>query len=396
MEAPLVLRPALVLALLVSACGKDEDKPQGDGYLDPSSRYAALVFGVVDPSYESSRIYVNKLGSGTLAEVVTGESGDPLIRQLGSRTFLFNRSPARLNFKTLDTLAATPTASAELALSGVGPFDPTDALLLDDGRLLLAGANGGSLAVIDPSTGALVQKIDAAWDLGAGTAFRPQLLVKHGSEIVVFTQGRGSDDFQSYDGSQHAYFLTDNGSAAGGLSPVDLDAAKDGVQGVALRVNPYAAFPSPVAGEEGKLYVFGLCGAFDGPACAVAGFDLLDVATRSVSTLYELDPAAAKNNGYVAAGADGKVYASVLDAAGAKLVVEISAAAKTVQTVHTFPAESAACCGLFYDDSSGRLWIGDREKEASSGFFTVFKPGVGIPVKVELPGIPYSGAFVTP
>jgi hypothetical protein len=383
---------AAALAVGLAGCARQSGAGAGDsGYADPASKYAGLAFATVDARYQSSELVYNDFGRGRRRPLSTGESGDPALFWLGESLFLFNRSATSLNFRQLDPRTQPTALSPQLATPGAAVGDPHAALLLDPHRLLLALYDAGKLVVVDPTTGVLAQTVDAAWDLGGGAnaQLRPAALKARDlgdgtREIYVLHQGYDKTLDLKGDGSQAVFVLKDDGQT---LTAVDLDAVKDGVQGLPLSVRaPAAFFPGP---SDDHALIYGECSSFDTGAC-VQGFVDLAMTTRTMAPLWDTGALGLKGNGGIVHGSGPTYYELMVEAGGTKVVERLDLDTRTATELYRFKGESG-CCALYFDDSSGTLYVGDQTRlEVFPAPATSPRPAA----EVELDGIAYAGAFV--
>jgi hypothetical protein len=364
----------------------------GAGYSDAATGYAGLAFAAVDASYTSSSLLFNNPTTGDLRELSAGESGDPFVTVAGGRLWLFNRSPASLNFRSFTPTAQTFERTCQVATPLAASGDPAAALLLDAHRLLLAHNVAGLLAVIDPDTGALVQQLDGPWALGvAGAPFRPAAFTTHKAAdgtTEVFVVHQGLDAKYNPNGTQRLFVLHDDGTT---LAPVDIGpASAAGVQGLPLPITNPGGFLPGDGPDEAILY--GQC-TVQTPGACTQGFARIDLAQRTATLAFDVSSLGVKDNGGLIKGPGTSYYALMnRTATKANVVTEIDLAAKTGTDVYTFTSPSG-CCALYYDDTDSALYIGDADATEQNGFFSVLKPGQAT-AKVPLPALAYSGVFL--
>ncbi len=386
---------ALILPLALTACGvKVSDDDNAVALKDQGTTYAGLAFTITD--YKSSSLSFYDFASGAITPALAGQSGDPFVKWLGDRLYLFNRSNDSLNFITIDPRAASARPSAQVVTAGAGLGDPHDALRLADGNLLLAQWSKGTLVVVDPATGTLVQTIDGSGLDFSGNpkaSFHPEALwsrpVNGADEIYVAHQSR--DDQGPAEGTQQLFVFTYAGRT---LTAVDVDPAAAGVQGIKLHVSNPGLLR---AQADSTLFVGGLCSVYQPERCTQSGIDRVDLATRQVDLVLDLAASPHKGNGPLVWGGGDDYYAMAATAAnggvGEAYVLKLNVTTRAADKVHAFPAGSPGCCGLFADPSTGRLYVGDAKADGR-GLLTVYGQGLAAPGVVELSGNPYTGSLV--
>lgn len=384
----------LVSLLALSGCGdnKDSDAYSGPGFKSTGSSFAGLMFAVVDKDFTSSQILFNEFSTGDVKTVSSGESGDPFVRWVDGKGYLFNRTETSLNFRTVDPRPATPALGTQTATPGAAFGDPHDAALLGPGRMILAQFSGGKIVVINPETGALVQDVTASWDLGTGVnaLLRPnEFLIKErdgGKDVYVMHHGLDAN-FQPNE-TQQVFVLRDDGSA---VTAVDQDDTKEGVQGIAL---PFKAPSGFFTIADGSLVTYSECDGYSVEGCK-SGFVKIDLAAKKAEVLY--DTSTLIGNGGVAKG-DGDVFYALVakgrEKTAAKVIARIDLNGKTVTDFYTFKGERG-CCSLTYDSSAKTLYSGDvAAYDPNAGVLLAFPDGQTTPTEAALPGNPYGGLLV--
>lgn len=390
----------LIPALFLSSCGEKTAEPDtAVGIKDLQTSYGGLAFAVTDSTYTSSTLMYYDFKTAAIATILAGQSGDPYLKWLNNRLYVFNRTGSSLNFVTVDPRTTAVTPSPQLSTPGAGRGDPHDVLALSDGRLLLAQWTKGALVVMDQATGAASQTLDATGlDLSGNTQaqFHPQALwsrVVDGIEQVYVLHQSRAANFAAAEGTQQLFVYT---YAQKTLTPVDTDAAASGIQGIKLHVSNADLIR---AQDDKTLFIAGFCSVWDpASSCTQSGIDRIDLTTQKVDFVVDLSASAHRGNGSVIWGG-GDVYyaeAAVASSDGAieeAYVLKIDAQSQTVDKVHTFPAGSSGCCGLFADSTSGRFYVGDTTTDGRGQLSIYPQPGA-TPTIVALSGAPYQGALV--
>jgi hypothetical protein len=376
----------VALAALGSACGKSSSGSGSPGaFVNPTSGFAGLAFAVTDVSFGSSSWFYDDFATGEVRSLAAGESGDPWLASSGGKIYAFNRTGTSLNYRVLDP--AAPEGAAQRATPGAKLGDPHALLGLGDGRTLLANNAAGEVTLADLGAGTATAHVGDALK-PAGGSFHPELMtyrdVPGGKEIFVVHQGydlagAGGIDFN---GTQAIYVLKDDGAT---LTPVDVDAAKDGLQGIPLTVSNPSLLS---ATADGKALIVGRC--YGDPKCkaGVEEFDLATHATKLLVDFAELGITASFNETH---GPNGQIHVLGM-VGGKKVVVRVDPAAKTVTTVHEVSEANGGTFALLYDGAS--LYVGEVDDDKVHGYFAVYRDGATEPQRWETDGIPYVGAFV--
>lgn len=390
------LKPVIFATLVAAAaCGesKDSDPYEGPGFQSTGSEFSGILFAVVDKDFSSSQILFNDFAYGDVTTVTSGESGDPFVRWVDGKAYLFNRTETSLNYRTFDPRQKDPGLGTQTATPEAAVGDPHDVYLLGAGRMLLAQYSKGKIIVIDPATGALKQTVEASWDLGTGAdaQLRPDsFLVKDaaggGKDIYVLHQGL--DAKFTVNGTQQVFKLHDDGTT---VTAVDLDAKQDKVQGIALPIKSPAGFFTTPNGAE---LVYGECNSFDGADCK-SGFVRLDLEKNTAELI--LDTKGHIGNGGVAQGLGDVFYALMAkgtEQESQKVIAKVDFISKTISDFYTFK-NTRGCCSLTYDRSASTLYTGDVDaKDPNAGLLLAFPDGQATPTEVSLPGLPYGGLLV--
>lgn len=384
----------LLSALCLSGCGeaKKSDAYSGPGYKSSGSSYAGLMFAVVDKDFTSSQILYNEFATGDIKTLSTGESGDPFVRWTGGKAYLFNRASTSLNFRTLDPRQNDVSLSAQIATPEAGLGDPHDAVMLSDGRMLLALYSAGKIIVINPADGTLLQAVTADWDFGNSekAQLRPEaFLVKDvvgGKDIYVMHQGL--DSAFTADGTQQVFRLHDDGKT---VTVIDQDDGKAKVQGIALPVkSPSGFYPA----ADGSYLAYSECDMYAAAGCK-AGFVTIDLAAKTAAVTY--DTSDLIGNGGIAQGEGDVFYALVAKgkkATDAKVISRIDLKTDTAADFFTFKG-TRGCCSLTFDDSTKTLYSGDVSgADPNAGVLLAFPDDASVPTEATLPGNPYGGLLV--
>lgn len=371
------------LSGLAAGCGVLTSSNGSEGFAGRSDN-AGLALTTSD--YVSSTLWYNDFATGELRKVLTGESGDPLPRWTGDTLYFFNRTDTSLNLRTVDPRVATPAATTQIATPAAKSGDPHDALLLSEGRLLLAHYVAGKLVVVNPADGTVVQDVVADFDLNTGDKLqlRPEAMwdrkIKGVHWVYVLNQALDGDYAQTGGGA--VFVFKDDGSQ---LTAVDMDPAKDKVQGIPLTISNPSVVMQP---DSAFPYVAGLC---FGTGC-VAGVQRLDLDAGTAEMTWDLSASGYTGNGGIVEGDDGTAYALLVKGTD-KVVTKIDYEAQTLADVHKFPAESSGCCALFYDRTGETLIVGDKNADGT-GLLSIYREGAATPEAKTLEAPPYTGTFV--
>ncbi len=382
-------------------CGnKDKDETAATTVLP----YSGIAIAGVPSDYSSSKLFFQPLKDGAttgdLRTLLSGESGDPWLTTLNDKLYFFNRTGTSSNFRTIDTKQSDGAPGTQVRIEKPGAGDPHDALWLSSDRVLLAHYVANKLVVVNPADGSVKQEITADWDLGADpqAVFRPEAFYRVNNsvpgEIYVVNQGRTADLF-GYTGAQQIFVLKDDGNT---ISVVDVDTAKEKVQGIKLKVmNPQIIY----AGDDAtKPIVAGFCTIWDTASPCVSGFERVDLAARTSTLVLDRSAATEKGNGSVIGTKNGKYYGVVAVSDGASgyksqlQVLDINAG--TAKTFYEIADANYADYSLGYDLSSNKLYVGEKKTDGT-GQFTIFDlttESSTPAATLSLPLVPYKIKFV--
>ena len=398
-----MMMPLLLVGVAAVAGGCRSDSASDDGGLATKLKNDAnrgLAFATVDTNYTASTVNFYDFQTGAITPRLTGESGDPLLRWLGDKLFLFNRVNTSVNVRTLDP-RTDDAATTQVATPGAQVGDPADAIVLSDGHLMLANAVAGNLTLTDASGATSLQTLASgstdATKLAVGSAvgdkFSPTALWMRagadGDDIFVLHQGR--DNKYAYNGTQQVFVVNYRN---GVLTFKDVDETTVGIQGIPLKgTNPLGLY-----GSNGALWVASLCSiGDDAKSCTASGIEKIDLDSFTAAVVYDLTATPHRSNGGSIIGAkDGIFYtlAATTDGSKAKYALRIDAAQAAVNQYHTFPDGANGCCGLFVDRTNGRSFVGDQSTDGR-GLLTIYEDsGVQTGATITLDANPYTGAFV--
>ncbi len=363
-----------------------------------------LFFSTIDPFAAPWQAEVHRfdLETGELKRMLTGESSDPALFFANEKIWLFNRSYASQNFRSLSVESGKWSEQLAYAAGAMG--DPHDAIAFGSGYLLTANYSQGILQILDSSKGKIVSDIVADWDLPAGSTFKPEALVAMQVDdkayIYVIHQSLALQyNLLLSNGSQQVFVLEVKGNK---IEVLDLDPLKPKVQGIKIK----GSFPVPlrVSGSQ-TLRLLSLCSRLtshvDGYEECQAAVEEIDPRTQQVQSLWDLNGSGLYMNGPAVAGATkDEFYANVdqMDFADhyEKRVLKFNIEQQAIQSVYQFNQDAGGFWGLFYDQDRQTLYIGDLGS-SRQGLFTILTaadiakqaPGKTL----ELNGVPYSGAF---
>lgn len=381
-------------------CGRTSD----DSSDSNPSPYAGIAIAGVAQDYTSSSIYYQGLKEGEpfgeLKTILTGESGDPWLRRLGDKLYLFNRTPTSSNYRTLDPKQGAATASTQIRTEGAGFGDPHAALLLDESRLLLAHYTASKLLVINPNDGSVLQEITADWDFGddAAGALRATALYKptnsQDNSIYVLHQGRKAD-FSGYNNTQQLFVLKDSGTT---LEVIDTDSEKARIQGIKLNIfNPQIIVAST---DPSKPIVGGFCTSYDKAINpCTSGFEKVDLNARQSTLIYTHDFTASQGNGDTVTDGSGKFYSVLVktdeNGTSKSFIQSFEPEKNLTESYYEFADENYASYALALDNASKRIYAGEKSANGT-GLLTILNPHnkSATPTKIELPLIPYKIEFI--
>jgi hypothetical protein len=356
----------VVMCLVLAAgCGNSGGDGAQQGCLPatPAAYFAdrGLLFATTSRDFQASSLHFMSFERGGVScNILSGESGDPLVVDSG-RTEFFNRQIGRLNHKTIVRQQDKLLVGVEQATPSAGLGDPQDASYLDGSELLLQGANGSFL--VDG-----VAKDVSKLDLG-GSKFRPVKLIRYESKFLLLHVGLGAD-FKP-DNTQRL-FVWQSGEFQ------DLDTSKDGTQGIPLTYsNPVA-----VRVKGSTLAVLSLCNAF---IVCTEGVDEVDLTTLKLNKQTVVAASDYKSVGSAVIFDEG-FYSISTKGDSNYLVKYLFADGATTELLRLTDPTAPA---LFYDEAAKNLYAGDLES-TSAGALHHFADGQ-FAGTIRVPGRPYSG-----
>ena len=374
----------LAAALLAASCGKSShDAAAPVAFANGTSGFAGLAFAVTDLSFGSSSWYFDDFHKGDVTTLFSGESGDPWLASSGGKIYGFNRTSSSLNYRVIDP--AAPASAVQMATPGAKSGDPHALLGIGEGRTLLANNVAGTVTIADLATGGTLGSIGLK---PASGSLHPELMtyrdVPGGKEIFVVHQGIdfGAGGFV-FNGTQAIYVLKDDGTT---ITPVDVDTAKDGLQGIPLTVSNPTLLSATV---DGKALIVGRC--YGDPACK-SGVEEFDLTAHTTKLLVDFAALGITSSFGETHGPDGTIHVLGM-VGGKKVVTRVDLAAKTLTTVHELSTNNSGSFALMYDGSS--LYVGEVDDDKVHGYFAVYRNGATTPERWDTAGIPYAGAFVS-
>lgn len=387
-----------IVSCLFSACDSKSDSKSEDIRLDITGR--SLLFSAIDPSAQPWQASLMKLDLETQAvsQVLSGESGDAALFSSAGQGLFFNRSSDSQNFRLIRENNGLYWISNQQRFARGDVGDPHDVLSLGNDRVLLAHYVQGSLTVMQQSTGAELQNIEADWDLPDGATFKPEgflSVTSAGRQLIyVAHQGLSYAGFSVVaNGSQQVFVLEVVDDA---VEVVDLDPATPKVQGIKLQ----GSFPVPVHFKERDKPLFlSICSRYvsaDSPC--VSAIEEVDPGTNTASVVWDLANSGLYMNGLVTAGPNSNTFfvnveQTLDDSSLEKRVVRMNLADKSIVNVHSFAEESGGYWGTFFDEVGQTLYVSDIGSGGNLGRFIVV-PEVGERSEIALPLVPYSATFL--
>lgn len=402
----------LSLTLMFTGCGtnKSEFGPkkrcatttagliaEGPGPIIAGSGNRGLLLTTVR-DYKSSRLFFYDFASGKTSQLMSGESGDPGLFSSSGEVFFFNRSTADSNLRSIGIGEGNFDLGVQTAIPGAGAGDPQAIHHLDDRFLLMSFWATHLLGIFDLEECTLVKTVQLHFDTGPNdeNVFRPSTIFSaetNGSkEIYVLHQGIDSDGIK-LNGTQQIFVLNWNGTD---LTGTNIKPDNEKIAGIPLQVsNPTAVFMN----SAGVPVVAGSCTLFNGADCK-AGFETIDLAARTTALTFDTSALPEKNNGAMVAAGESAYFAqmAIPDAdstvgGSEKIIAKIDLSTKTVTRVHTYPAESFGCCGLFYDETSKKLLITDHTATDGGSIVVMDESGI-LSEKIPVENTPYAGLII--
>ena len=387
-----------LMIVFLPGCFLEENKKSVPGNQSSSSD-RALFFTAVDPLSQTRSASVYRFIPGESQEslIASGEGSDPLFFALGEKLVLFNRSLGQQSARVLIGASDGRVNSTQQLRIG----DPHDALLLKNGKVLLALYNEGMLAIWDPQT-QTIQKLDQyQWDLPANISLHPVQLLRmtsvFGDVVMVLHQSFDFRDgkFISND-SQRFFVFTEN--EEGVLTPLDLDRSTPAITGKALK----GSFPQAWNVSSRKLITLAMCSRFlaEGSPCNSVvetiddHFEVKELWNLSASPwmmngLAEFDPSSMK------------IFANVetLDAAKSQYephTIELNVELKEIRDLYQHNPKFGGAWSLVLDHVKQELYIGDVSEDRK-GLYSVFNLSTYERVnQLKLDLVPYSAKFFGP
>jgi hypothetical protein len=398
----------LVLFLLVGSCSEApnansdecfdpelrfEDLESSQGIQNTSTKKSGFFLTSVDSGYTASKLHYNDFKTGKLYTLLTGESSDPHIVWTGDRLYFFNRSDGNSNFRIFTPTGLGFTQTCQTALPNPGIGDPHGVVQLDDDHVAMTYGVAGKVVTMNIHDGTERQSLD---NFSTTDGLRSFALFEQSAETLLVPHQGLSKDFVNVTGSQAVFVLNRDDLD---LSIKDMDPAKDGNQGIVSPITKLSIFPA----ATGKLRLMGFCSVYDHKDC-VNGTQLISTTDWTTGELsWDFASITSKGNGGIIQSNSSDEFfflSGEVDLSGefpvptGAYVLRVNVENKTSEVLHTYPSGSSGCCSTLYDESTGELYIGDRNGEA--GLFTVYPDGAtaGNGVNHSLDVSPGSGILV--
>ena len=392
------------LAIGLGACGdrnsSSDPTPLSDAACTTAdlteSQHQGLLFASVATDYSSSEIYFLDFQSGCLRLLLSGQSGDPLVRNLQGSTYLFNRSESDYNYQSLQLKGQAGLTEFQLGPQIASPVagygDPAAVSALASGDLLMIGRSEQVLRQINPATGTMVDQLKGQpWATDGQPFFPNDLLVQQaeGGYRAHILHG-----FYNPNGSQQS-FVVDR--FADGFQTLDLDSGADGIQGIRLS----NSIPSQyLYKDRTHPLVVSVCTYYASDDCR-QGVERLNLDTLMLASQVDFNLSLAGERTY-----SGAVEASV-DGVGEDFFIRTSRAdlserqvvrvsdpfgTPNIKVIHTYAADNTGEASMFFDPSTELLFVGESYADGR-GFLHIYWDENRL-ATLELEGIPYSGALV--
>jgi hypothetical protein len=363
-----------------------------------------LIFAGIDvlSSPWQSAVQMMELSSGDITMISSGESGDPLIAKRDQSIFLFNRSFDSQNFREIASFENGAKLTPQIAYRESGLGDPHDILLTDADTIVAANYTAGKISLVDRSCGAIIQHIEADWDLPAGAKLRPEALTlvqnSAGQKFVLvahqsLSYGNGG---LAVDGSQAVFVLKIN--AARDIEVVDVNPDQPRIQGIAI----HGSLPQLIREtNQTKPLLLSMCHRnLVDPSAAVpcqSAIEVIDIDRLKSEVLWKLDDAGLYMNGPAYGGKDGRIFANVevkdSDEKYLKRLVELKLESKQSETLYEFGEKSGGFWGGFYHAPTQQVYVGDTNSEGIKGRWIVIGKDQD-PREIALDYAPYTGSLI--
>ncbi|MFC1610003.1 hypothetical protein ACFL6C_03535 [Myxococcota bacterium] len=337
--------PSCLVLLCAAACGNESPNDSGPAASGPQTVM------VMTTTYETSSVDAFSTEDPTkMRRCLILAAGDATIRQIGNRALVLNRGDA----SNVQVINEDLTPGTQIAVPGCGPHD---ALLLDDGRVLLTCYDDVSLRLVDLEGQTCVTATDLSAFADADGLPEMDQMLRVGDRIYVSLQRLDQD---------HA--PTGNGIIgildAQTLELVDTNLAQPGEQGHDLPlVNPYTRL---VLGANGLIYV-GSVG------------DWLDHSTMGVMSL---DPTTGETEVAVAGATMGGPPSAIARNSAGVLFALVSIpngwvptemqllrlAGSTPEVLYNSPGYTLAGVAV---DAEGRAYVGNRSPDENAGLWII-------------------------
>ncbi len=389
--------------ILLLGCGDSDSSSNPNPVADSScsavnfsqSNYKGLLLASVAPDYSSSDIFFLDFQSTCLRLLLSGQSGDPLLKTLGGQPYLFNRTESNYNFVGLQPNEQAGLTSFQLGTQLASPLagygDPSAVLALTNGELLMTGRSEQAIRQVRPVTGEAVASLqNVIWDLGGQPFYPNDLLVQ---EVAGGYRAHVLHGFYEPNGSQQSFVIE---HFQDGLQALDLNAEQEAVQGIALA----HSIPSQyLYKDRERPLVVSVCTYFADDDCR-QGVERLDLnALRVESSSFNLDLVGERTySGVLEASTDGVgedffIRSSLADGS-ARQVVRVSDPFGTpnIRTIHRYDAASTGEPSIFFDPSSALLFVGESFADGRGRLF-IYRDDK-LMATLDLEGMPYSGTLV--
>jgi len=383
-----VIGAALIFS---SACGDSRNTGDAQETSAPAltgSSLAGLAFTSVpvDARYSTSTLSFYDFQRGKIRQILGSESKAAAVFWQNDQLFHFNRSTELRNYKMLDPRLDQTQITGARTTPNAEPGDPMAIHSLGNERVALALTSASKITILTPSTGDEIATIDPL-DSGIGFLaryFRPVSFFTLGDQIFVLHYGLNLVTGQ-YESKPEIFVFS-----ATKLSFEDqIDSTSATLDGISAS----AQAPTFLAAASGKPLLFGLCPAGLTPSQCTSKVERFDPATLKVSAVpfdfaanpYDLIGRIVDGNG------TDTLYAKVKhQTKGTSHVVEINLTTETMTEIHQVQ-DSYDRGGIFYDSSTGTLFVGDGND--SSGQLSIYTDGE-LMAEVDLLDVPEAGAAV--
>ncbi len=312
------------------------------------TRYVYL--NAVDKSFSSSGVYVFDVEQDSFSLILDGEAGDALLASHDQNLMLFNRGANNINLRTIDLGEGLILDQQKIA--GLVAYDPKEAVSIDARYMFMTMHSNGFFALYDTVDKSL-EKISGNF-MFQGPVLKPTniihsqlgdrklLLVSH----QAYQFANGGLELAGH-GEVFVFAIEDEG-----VSPVDTNPSKEGIQGIALE----GSTPELVVNGDGKLLALSICSeiTINRDQCH-ARLEEIELETFSSHTLVDLDDKDLRMNGPTVDGVGSSIFFAAKTTTND--IYQLNYESGEVTSIYTFQENAAGYFGLYHIPDLQELWV---------------------------------------